>query len=167
MRKCFLLGLAYALFFPLQAQRPIDVGKGFEVQAFHAPWDHLSNRNRFYSYSSEERFFFTFEVLDSTLTLTEPFTSEADVEPEDRVELFFSPTRGMNEYYCAEIDPKGRVLDYKARHYRQFDYSWNFTSLKVSTQLTPWGYRIGGSLLRSELEQLGCNLEKGFWMGLR
>ena len=166
MRKCFLLGLAFALFFPLQAQRPIDVGKGFEVQAFHAPWDHLSNRNRFYSYSSEERFFFTFEVLDSTLTLTEPFTSEADVEPEDRVELFFSPARGMNEYYCAEIDPKGRVLDYKARHYRQFDYSWNFTSLKVSTQLTPWGYRIGGSLLRSELEQLGCNLEKGFWMGI-
>ncbi len=169
MRKKLLFGLICVMIFPLQAQkqRPTDVGKGLHISAVWAAHCHnVSKEIQYYCYSTQERFFFTFEVEDSTLTLTEPFLSEADVEPEDRVELFFSPTREMQEYYCMEIDPKGRVLDYKARYYRQFDYNWNFASLKVTAMITPWGYRIGGSLLRSELEQLGCDLENGFWMGI-
>ena len=150
----------------LHAQQITEIGQGFETHCFQAPWDGLSNSNRFCCHSTAERFFFSYEVTDSTLTLTEPFRSEADVEPEDRIEIFFCPTADMKEYYCAEIDPKGRVLDYRANYYRRLDYSWNFSSLEVHAQLTPWGYRIGCSVLRSELEKLGLDLNGGFWMGV-
>ena len=169
MKKCFLLVLAcaFSFNFTLQAQKSIDVGSGLEVLHFHAPWDGLDNNNRFGCHRIGGIFHFWFEVADSTLTLTEPFATEADVEPEDRVEIFFSPKRNMREYYCAEIDPKGRVLDYKANYYRQFDYSWNFKTLVVHAQITPWGYRIKGSITCSELERaLGCDLKNGFWMGI-
>lgn len=150
----------------LHAQKITEIGLGFEKHSFHAPWDGLSNSNRFCCHSTAERFFFSFEVVDSTLTLTEPFLSEASVEPEDRIEIFFCQTANMQEYYCAEIDPMGRILDYKANFYRKLDYSWNFSSLEVCAHLTPWGYRIGGSISRSELEKLGLDLNESFWMGV-
>lgn len=165
MKKTVLL-LCCLSICALYAQPITDIGQGFEKHCFHAPWDRLSNSNRFCCHSTADRFFFSFEVTDSTLTLTEPFRNESDVEPEDRIELFFSPTAEMQEYYCAEIDAKGRVLDYKANYYRKLDYSWNFSSLEIHSHLTPWGYRVGGSILRSELEKLGLNLTEGFWMGV-
>lgn len=37
----------------------------------------------------------------------------------------------MKTYYCAEIDPKGKVMDYEAHNYRKFDFNWNFKDLKL------------------------------------
>lgn len=143
-----------------------DIGKGFRSDALSAPWDTLSNDTRFTCHSTADAFFFNFEVADSTLALTEPFTNEMDVDPEDRVEVFFCPDRKMKEYFCAEIDPLGRVMDYKARFYRDFDYGWNFSTLQVRSELTPWGYRVMGSVSLDELRSLGVNTEKGFGMGV-
>ena len=44
---------------------------------------------------------------------------------EDRVELFFSNLTTLSEYYCIEIDPLGRILDYSAKHNRKFDENWD------------------------------------------
>lgn len=143
-----------------------EIGQGFESYAFHAPWSGLDNDTRFTCHATKDRFFFSYEVTDSTLILTEPFTNEMNVNDEDRVEFFFSPTKDLKKpYYCAEIDAKGRVMDYKATFYRQFDFSWNFSTIETHSKITPWGYRVGGSVTLDELRQLGIRLEKGFWMG--
>lgn len=143
-----------------------DVGQGFEAHALHAPWDGLDTDTRFCCHSTAERFFFSFEVADSTMVLTDPFTNEMDVSPEDRVEIFFSPTADLKSgYHCAEIDPHGRTMDYAARYYREMDFGWNFLSLETRAERTPWGYRVGASIARAELESLGLDLEGGFYMG--
>jgi hypothetical protein len=149
------------------ASEIVDVGKGFEAQALHAPWSGLDNDTRFCCHSTADRFFFQFEVSDSTLTRTDPFLTERDVDPEDRVELFFARDGKLNDpYYCAEIDAEGRVMDYKAVFYREFDFDWDFVTMETRAMLTPWGYRVAGSVSRQELQSLGMDLDGGFWMGV-
>lgn len=144
-----------------------DIGAGFGCETLHAPWHGLDASTRFTCHSTADRFFFSFDAVDSTLTLTEPFTNERDVDPEDRVEFFFSPAADLSEpYYCAEIDPHGRVMDYKAQFYRDFDFGWGYRTLEARGEITPWGYRVAGSVSREELASLGIDLDGVFWFGV-
>ena len=166
MKKCLWIYAVLAVACTANPS-PVEVGQGFESPALHAPWSGMDNDTRFCCHSTAERFFFQFEVCDSTLTRTEPFTNERDVDPEDRVEIFFAAAGKLDHpYYCAEIDAEGRIMDYKAEYYRQFDFDWDFATMETRAMLTPWGYRVAGSVSRSELESLGMDLEKGFWMGV-
>lgn len=145
----------------------VDVGQGFEAPGLHAPWSGLDNDTRFCCHSTADRFFFQFVVRDSTLTQVEPFTGERDVDPEDRVEIFFASDAALEQpYYCAEIDALGHIMDYKAHYYRDFDFGWNFLTMKARGEVTPWGYCVAGSVDREELRSLGLDLEGGFWMGV-
>ena len=137
-----------------------DLGQGFSAEALHAPWSGLDTDTHFDCHSTAERVFFRFEVSDSTLTLTEPFTTERGVDPEDRVEIFFAPDAALEQpYYCAEIDAMGRVMDYKSCFYRQFDFGWDFLTLKTRAERTPGGYRVAGSVARAEISSLGLDLD--------
>ncbi len=143
-----------------------DIGQGFEVDSLSDPWDGLSINTRFCSHIHGDRFYFNFEAADSTMTLTN-VTQENDLEVEDRVEIYFSPEKDMKKsYYCVEMDPHANVLDYKADYYRKLDFQWNFSTLQVQSDVTPWGYRVSGSIALCELESFGINLEKGFWLGV-
>ena len=82
---------------------------------------------------TDSLFLFRFDVLEETLTLKDDFRSEMDVGPEDRVEIFFSHSGKLDTYVGAEMDPAGRMLDYKCTYYRKFDYDWNFKTLAVSS----------------------------------
>ena len=161
---CFLVSSA---FLTSCGQGVQDVGQGYVTRALHAPWDGLEDNTRFCCHSTADRFFFSFEVEDGTLTLSDSFDTERAVDFEDRVEIFFCPAGGMKKgYHCAEIDALGRVMDYSAEYYRDFDFDWNFSTLEVRSSLTPWGYRVAGSVSRDELRELGLNLENGFRMGV-
>lgn len=144
-----------------------DIGQGFESNALHAPWSGLDNDTRFCCHSTAERFFFQFEVSDTTITVVTPFRNEMDVDPVDRVEVFFAQDAKLEKtYYCAEIDSYGRVMDYKAEFYRQFDFDWDFSTIETSADRLRWGYRVAGSISLEELRGLGLDLEGGFWMGV-
>ena len=136
------------------------------ICGLHAPWDSLEDETLFHCFTSGEDFFFLSQVKDSTLTYLPEFKGESDVEVEDRVEIFFSPEQTMENYYCAEIDPLGRVLDYQGRFYRHLDYGWNFKTLKIRGWLTPQGYTVAGKVSVAELEGLGVDVEGGFYMGV-
>jgi len=166
MKRIFVLSIAILALATGCEQNSVNVGRGLYIEALSAPWDGLTNDTRFTCHSTSDAFFFNFEVTDSTLSLTEPFNDEMGVELEDRVEVFFCPDRKMKEYWCAEIDPKGRVMDYTAGYYRKFDYGWNFSTLQTWSELTPWGYRVMGSVNLDELRSLGINPTKGFLMGV-
>lgn len=164
--KKYLLITVLALAAACSGNDCCEIGTGFETHGLYAPWSGLTNDTRFTCHCSADRFFFNFEVTDSTLTLTEPFTKETDVEPEDRVEVFFSPDDKLTEYYCAEIDPMGRALDYRAHYYRDFDKTWNFATLEINSAITDWGYRVMGSITLDELHSLGIDTKKGFYMAV-
>lgn len=143
-----------------------DVGKGFHSNSLSAPWDGITNNTHFSCYCTDEEFCFSFKVTDTTLALTEPFTGESDVEPEDRVEIFFCPDSKMKEYYCTEMDPAGHILDYKAQYYRIMDYDWDFSTLQVCAEITASNYKVSGSVSLDELRSLGIKPGKKFWMGV-
>lgn len=130
-----------------------------------APWDGIEDNTIFTCSADSARFYFSYEVVDSTITLVEPFTGELDVNPEDRVEIFFSTSLEMDPYFCLEIDPMGRVMDYSCRYYRQYDYDWDMPSLEVASDFTDDGYEITGSLSKAVLQELGINLDN-FYMGI-
>lgn len=143
-----------------------DIGQGFQTDSLFAPWSGLVTPTRFCCHSTEERFYFSFEVEDSTLSLSDPCLTEDDILPEDRVELFFSRDSLMGEYYCAEMDAAARKLDNSGKYYRQIDFDWKFSTLELDTMWTSFGYRLGGSIALSELRELGMDLENGFWLGV-
>ncbi len=142
------------------------VSSSAAIDGLHAPWDGLEDSTLFRCFSDGESFYFFYEVHDPTPTYAERFDGEATVENEDRVEIFFSPGRSMDDYYCAEIDPLGRVLDYSGHYYRDIDYGWNFRTMRLFGQLTADGYIVAGKVSKAELRELGCDLEGGFWMGV-
>ena len=136
------------------------------ICGLHAPWDNLEDETLFHCFTSGGNFFFLYEVRDSTITYITDFKGESDVETEDRVEIFFSPEQSMEKYFCAEIDPLGRVLDYEGRYYRHLDYGWNFKTMSIAGQLTPQGYVVLGKVSVDELESLGVDVDGGFYMGV-
>ena len=136
------------------------------VEGFHAPWNGLEDSTVFRCFATDSLFFFRFDVKENSLTLKEGFSQESDVEPEDRVEVFFAPAGELGTYVGAEIDPMGRVLDYQCTYYRKFDYSWNFSTLACSHEIRVGGYSVAGSVAKAELIGHGVDIDNGFLMGV-
>lgn len=141
------------------------IGPAAEINTLHAPWDGLDDNTAFRCFSDSEWFYFTYEVEDATITLKADYQGEKDVEPEDRVEIFFSPREEMDIYWCAEMDPAGRVLDYEAKYYRVMDYGWNFSTLELASNIKENGYTLWGKISKDELRALGVDLSN-FRMGV-
>ena len=136
------------------------------VVGFHAPWDGLDDETSFKCFVTDSLFFFRFDVKEVSLALKDGFTNEMDVEPEDRVEVFFAPAGKLGTYLGAEMDPMGRVLDYRCTYYRKFDYSWNFSTLVCSGEIRQDGYSVAGSVSKAELVEHGVDIDEGFLMGV-
>ena len=167
-----ILAASAALLALVNACRPaseeiVDLGKDYRAEGLHAPWSGCDNGTSFRSHAASGSFFFTFEAEDGTPACAAEFKGERDVDPGDRVEIFFSPTKDLSQpYYCAEIDREGRVMDYKAESYRIFDFGWNFLTMKTFASQSDGLYRVGGSVSLEELRSLGLDLEGGFWVGV-
>jgi hypothetical protein len=112
--------------------------------------------------ADEGGLYFAFRVEDEDVVLLDgPAEDESLVARGDRVELFFARDPDLDDYYSLEIDPRGRVLDYRARHYRQFDFEWDCPGLEVAARLRPGGYDVEGRLTPSALDEMGVELEPG------
>lgn len=105
---------------------------------------------------------FLFDVKDSDVVVSSEWKGESTVDAEDRVELFFARDDALSRYYCIEVDPLGRVHDYAAKHYRQFDSAWRCDGSLTRGERTPDGYRVEGSIPRATLETM---LGKPFKLG--
>ena len=72
-------------------------------------------------------------------------------------EIFFRIDEKLNPYYCLEIDPLGRVLDYRGNFHRKFDrdWSWPEKGLQVKTHRSEDGYTLELAIAKASLEQLG------------
>lgn len=136
------------------------------ISGLHAPWDSLEDDTHFSCLAGDSAFRFVFEVNDSTLTVNENPQAELDLLNDDRVEIFFSADSAMTCYYGAEMTPAGHTLDYKAKFYRDIDYAWNFSTLKLECEHTDMHYTVSGSIDLQELEAMGLNLKDGFYMGV-
>jgi chondroitin AC lyase len=128
------------------------------------PWDDSEEEATIFKCCYTDLYFnFAFNVIDSTLTVFD-FEDELTVAKEDRVELFFSKDSILSDYYCIEIDPLGRILDYSAKYYRKFDEGFDFKTVDVAIQFNENGYTAEGRILKNELKALGIETE--FYLGI-
>lgn len=124
--------------------------------SFGFPWKSaLAPRTEFRALWDHENLYFTFRVEDADIVVLDNWRDELDGVFEDRVELYFSRDAKMRDYFCAEIDSRGRVLDYRARFYRQFDMNWRFPGLETKATVRPDGYEVEGCIPLRELATLG------------
>jgi hypothetical protein len=138
------------------------------ITAFGQPWEKDSGQKTCVkALHNGHELFFLWHARDTTLTVNPGATEESALEKEDRVEIYFSANLALDDYYCLEIDPLGRVLDYQAKFYRKFDNSWKLEGLRVESQVGSAGYLIGLAIPLDTLSALmETDLNKPFYVGL-
>ena len=138
------------------------------ITSFINPWNKsLPQNTSLYMLCDDDSLYFYFNVDDTTLVYEENFTNEMQVTKGDRVELFFSKTIDLSSYIGFEIDPKGRILDYRAKNYRQFDYTWNTNDIRVQALKRKDGYQVEGAISLSLLENYMGQSNTIFWGAFR
>lgn len=131
------------------------------------PWNNdCKDQTQIRCFATKEHLFFKYDVVDTTVFFVQNFQTKRDIEKGDRVEVFFSATKDLNIYYCAEVGPNAHVLDYEAKYYRDLNFDWSFENLKPFARINDDGYTVVICVPRAELESRDIQLDKGFYMGL-
>jgi hypothetical protein len=143
------------------------------LDGFSYPWsDRPSPVMTFRALWDDACFYFRFDVETPYALTYVQNNSKMEVIDSDRVEIFFKCDDRLTPYYCLEMDPLGRVLDYRARFYRVFDYEWQWPGidqLRVRSNFTGPGYVVEGSITMASLKELNIlndnKLQAGLFRG--
>lgn len=119
---------------------PWSAEKGSEI-TFKALWD-------------REKLFFNFTVFDTEIHIEKQDESIESIGKSDRVELFFRVDDSLNPYYCLEIDPSGRIMDFMAHPNTIFDFNWNWpqNDLVVKSSINANSFTVEGSITIESLK---------------
>ena len=82
------------------------------------------------------------------------------VNPCDRAEVFISCDPQMQRYYCFEIDPQGKTMDYSCSFYRKYDYPWSGEQ-NVQARPVEGGYHVEAAFSCDYLRRLGLLQDDG------
>ncbi len=129
-----------------------------ELVDFSSPWNSEKVKKiSFRALWDTEFLFFIFKVEDSAIYIDTTDDTIASINNSDRVELFFRTDRNLDPYYCLEIDPTPRIMDFKARPNKQFDFSWNWPAedIEVKSSIGKTGFVVEGAISIRSLNQFG------------
>ena len=133
--------------------------KAAPVMSFRALWD-------------DARFYFRFDVETRYALTYINDNNKMEVVDSDRVEIFFRCDDRLDPYYCLEMDPLARVLDYRASFYRKFEYEWHWPGhkqLQIRSEYIKNGYKVEGSITMASLKDLNLlknnELQAGLFRG--
>ena len=120
---------------------PWDAEKPLKIE-FKALWDNVN-------------LFFCFTVFDSEVHVDKKDDSIDSIGNSDRVELFFRPDASLNPYYCLEIDPSPRVMDFIAYPDRNFNFDWNWPKedLVVKSFIKDSSFTVEGAISIESLKR--------------
>ena len=94
---------------------------------FSSPWSDLKpEKMEFRALWDTEHLFLSYTVYDANIHIDRQDDSVDSIGESDRVEIFFRTDAGLNPYYCLEIDPSPRIMDFKASPKKKFDFDWNW-----------------------------------------
>lgn len=123
---------------------------------FQFPWrKEAAPPTEFRAVCDDQCLAFAFQAHDPDIVVLDTLGDKEDVVLEDRVEMFFAPDDRLRNYFCFEIDSRGRAYDYAASYYRRFDPGWSFPGLETAAAPMPGGYVVEGRIPLASLEQLG------------
>ncbi len=156
-------------------QAGIDVNTGPDWSAaqkltdFSYPWrEETPAATAFQAVWDEHNFWFRFEVEDDNILVFRDQDLKEEVVYSDRVEIFFKKDDEMTPYFCLEMDPLSRVLDYDAHFYRKVNFGWKWpdNGLSVKGSKTDNGYIVEGRISLASLEKLEILKERKLLAGL-
>ena len=123
---------------------------------FSFPWEQSSApETEFRALCDDRNFYFSFRVHDADIVVLERLRDESDEVLEDRVEIFLCLDEQMKDYFCFEVDSRGRVFDYRGSYYRRFDAKWKFEGFETKAMPLQNGYEIEGRVLLKDIVALG------------
>ena len=135
---------------------------------FQLPWDdEIPQPMSFQALWTDSSLYLLYNVIDHDIVAPGPPKDKRGVLPSDRVEIFFKVNGEMNPYYCLELDPRARVLDYEARYYRNTNFEWYWPSLQVLASTEENGYTVEVKITMESLKNLGIiNADQTMDVGL-
>ena len=136
---------------------------------FSYPWQIEEPRpTTFRALHNDDWLYCLFEVTDPDVNIRQETNHKYEVASSSRAEIFFKIDDLLHPYYCLEIDPLGRVLDYQGRYHRKFDLDWEWQPehLVVRTSRSDDGYVIELALSKPSLKGLGLLKENSLQAGL-
>lgn len=123
---------------------------------FIFPWKQRpAPATEFRALCTRDFFYFLFRVHDEDIVVLDQLRDEEDAVFEDRAEIYFGRDERMQDYYCLEIDSRGRVFDYRGSFYRQLDPAWNWPGIEAKASPLEKGYLVEGRLPRASFPALG------------
>lgn len=147
-------------------------GRADTLKDFIQPWtDTAVQRTLFRALYDEDWLYLRYDVKDREILVSTDRDHKLDVADSDRIEIFFRTDEDLERYYCLELDPLGRVLDYRASFYRDFDYTWRWPQeeLSVRAEVHEDGYLVEAKVSLKSLVDLGIlkdgNLNAGIFRG--
>jgi hypothetical protein len=132
--------------------------KASGLSDFSFPWEaELPQRTTFKALHNDDALYCLFDVNDHHVIIFDGTDGKMDVVSSSRAEIFFKIDDRLTPYYCLEIDPKGRVLDYEAHYHRNFNFEWSWpdNGLTVKTTMSKNGYTVELAITKSSLRKLG------------
>ncbi len=142
------------------------------ITDFSYPWqENTPPQTSFRAWHDEEYFYFRFEAEDPYGYVYVDKNDKMEVVNSERVEIFFQVDKDLKTYYCLEMDPLARVLDYKAAYYRRmtFDWSWPANALQIDAKKNNKGYALSGRITLQSLRDLdilkGSTMKAGLYRG--
>ena len=123
---------------------------------FVFPWKPArAPETEFRALCDETNLYFSFRVQDADIVVLDRLRDEEDEVFEDRLEVYLSRDDQMKDYFCFEVDSRGRVFDYRASFYRKLDTHWSFPGLEAKAASLPNGYEVEGRIQLGSLVALG------------
>lgn len=124
---------------------------------FGSPWRALHDtKTEFRALWDDGNLYFMFKVFDTNIHIDKKNSGNESINVSDRVELFFRQDDSLDPYYCLEIDPTPRIMDFKAFPNRVFDFDWNWPEnhLTVKSHRAADGFIVEGKISLASLEKL-------------
>lgn len=143
--------------------------KAIALTDFSFPWENEAAASlSFKALHTTDWFYGLFTVTDTNTSVFRDNDDKREVINSDRVELFMRINEKMTPYYCLELDPLGRILDYKAEYYRRFDMNWSWPAhqLNVKANQSQVGYCVEFAISKKSLIELGVLSNQQIEVGL-
>ena len=131
--------------------------KANSLTDFSSPWDaEPIKKIEFKAIHNSEKIFFQFKVDDNQTHIHPSVDKNESINDSDRVELFFRTDNTLNPYYCLEIDTTGRIMDFKAKPNKNFDFNWNWPSkdIEVKSSIHKNNFIVETAISLSSLKDL-------------
>jgi len=124
---------------------------------FVSPWDNEKiEKIEFKALWDAKNLFFCFTIYDNIIHIDKKDDSIDSIGNSDRVELFFRTNASLSPYYCLEIDPTPRIMDFIAYPNKNFNFEWNWTKkdLTVKSKINKNKFTVEIAISITSLEKL-------------